>query len=140
MSQFLLDTDTLSLIEQGHGVVLQHVNRHPISEIQIATVSLQEQMQGFLSAVTRARDRPDVTRAHELLATRLLPVWSRFAASPLTENAIDRFEQLRSMRLNVGVMDLRIAAIALVRSLTLVTRNQRDFSRVPGVTWVDWSV
>ena len=31
MSLFLLDTDTLSLLEQGHPLVLQHVNSHPLA-------------------------------------------------------------------------------------------------------------
>ena len=30
MSLFLLDTDTLSLLEQGHAAVLQRVNGHPV--------------------------------------------------------------------------------------------------------------
>ena len=53
--------------------------------------------------------------------------------------AIARFESLKSMKLNVGPMDLRIAAIALEHGFTVVTRNLRDFRRVPGLVCEDWS-
>jgi tRNA(fMet)-specific endonuclease VapC len=57
-----------------------------------------------------------------------------------TEPAVLRFEKLRSQRLNIGMMDLRIAAVALESGRTVVTRNQRDFGRVPRLATVDWSV
>ena len=75
-----------------------------------------------------------------MLVMRLLPVWQRFGVLPFTVPAILRFEQLRAMRLNIGLMDLRIAAGTLENGLTVVTRNQTDFGRVPGLLAVDWSV
>lgn len=43
------------------------------------------------------------------------------------------------MKLNVGNMGLRIAAIVLEEGGVLVARNARDFRRVPGLTIEDWS-
>jgi hypothetical protein len=40
MSLFLLDTDTLSLLEQGHPLVLQQVNRHPPPDIAVSAISI----------------------------------------------------------------------------------------------------
>jgi len=140
MSFFLLDTDTLSLLEQRHPLVLQQVNGHPLSDIVLSAISIQEQMQGFLSNLMRARNRQQIAQAYDLLVMLLLPVWCRFRVLSFPETALLRFEQLRSLRLNVGLMDLRIAAIALENSLIVVTRNQRDFGRVLGLTTADWSV
>ena len=39
---------------------------------------------------------------------------------------------------SLGDADLRIAAIALVRSLTVVTANTRYFRRVPGLPVENW--
>ncbi len=140
MSSFLLDTDILSLFEQGHALVSQQVNNHPVPEVSLSAITLQEQMRGFEALLSRARGPQQIARAYEMLVTRLLPTWKRFPVLSFTEPAIQRFEHLRSLRLNVGLMDLRIAAIALENGLTVVTRNQRDFKRVPGLATVDWSV
>jgi tRNA(fMet)-specific endonuclease VapC len=67
-------------------------------------------------------------------------VLGRLPILSYTLPAIQRFEQLRLLKLKIGKMDLRIAAIVLEHSGTLVTRNQRDFQRVSGLPAVDWSV
>jgi tRNA(fMet)-specific endonuclease VapC len=63
-----------------------------------------------------------------------------FTIAAPSEAAWDRFDQLVKLKLNVGSADLRIAALALDINATVVTANVRDFARVPGLSWVDWSV
>ena len=58
---------------------------------------------------------------------------------PYTVPAMLRRGMLLRMKLNVGSNDLKIAAIALECQATVVTRNVRDFARVPGLTFEDWS-
>lgn len=139
MSRFLLDTDTLSLLQYLSPAVLARVNNTPASDIAISSVTIQEQAQGWLAALGRARGPQQIEDSHHLVVRRLAPTWSRFTILPFSQPAILRYDQLRAFRLNVGAMDLKIAAVALESGLTVVTRNRRDFGRVPGLAIVDWS-
>jgi len=56
----------------------------------------------------------------------------------MSYSAIMRYEALKRMNLNVRKMDLRIASIVLDHHGVLVTRNVRDFQRVPGLLIEDW--
>lgn len=42
-------------------------------------------------------------------------------------------------KVKIGVSDLRIAAMVLEQNAILVTRNVRDFRKVPGLRMEDWS-
>jgi len=64
----------------------------------------------------------------------------RWRILPYTESAIAQVAQLKALRLNVGLMDLRIAAVVLENQAVVVTRNRREFGRVPGLSVEDWSV
>jgi tRNA(fMet)-specific endonuclease VapC len=46
---------------------------------------------------------------------------------------------LKTAKLNIGKTDLRIAATVLEHGAILVTRNTRDFQRVPSLVLEDWS-
>ena len=56
-----------------------------------------------------------------------------------SEAAIRRYNALLAMMLNIGKMDLRIAAIALEENAVVITRNLRDFGRVPGLACENWA-
>jgi tRNA(fMet)-specific endonuclease VapC len=58
----------------------------------------------------------------------------------LSEEAYACYLELRRQRIRIGTQDLRIAAIVLAENSILVTRNQRDFERVPGLAFEDWTI
>lgn len=45
---------------------------------------------------------------------------------------------LRRQKSNVGSIDMKIAAIAMEHSIPVITRNRRDFLRVPDLSVEDW--
>ncbi|MFO0969521.1 MAG: type II toxin-antitoxin system VapC family toxin [Gemmataceae bacterium] len=140
MSRFLFDTDTVTLIQYGHPRLIHNLSLHPDSDIALAALSVQEQMRGWLARLNRLTTPPQLADWYDFLVQRMFPPWRRYDLLPFPEPAILRFEQLKTLRLNVGLMDLRLAALALESNLTIVTRNQRDFGRVPGVVTEDWSM
>jgi tRNA(fMet)-specific endonuclease VapC len=58
---------------------------------------------------------------------------------PFDAAAAEQFADLRSRPLRIGSQDLKIAATALRFQTVLVSRNRRDFARVPGLALADWT-
>ena len=139
MSLFVLDTDLLTLYYRGNPAVVQGVDARPANELAISVMTVDEQLTGWYTLTRRARRPDEIARAYARLgdAVERLAKWRILR---YTEPAIVRVAQLKALRLNVRLMNLRIAAIALENGLTVVTRNRRDFGRVPGLTTEDWSV
>ncbi|MEB3343238.1 type II toxin-antitoxin system VapC family toxin [Okeania sp.] len=48
------------------------------------------------------------------------------------EKAYICYRHLVSQKIRIGTLDLRIAAIVISQNGILLTRNSRDFERVPG--------
>jgi tRNA(fMet)-specific endonuclease VapC len=79
-----------------------------------------------------------VAHGYDLLR-RVLETFSNFNVMPFDLQAANEFEALRAAHVRISTMDLRIASIALTRSLIVVTRNLVDFQRVPGLQCEDWT-
>jgi tRNA(fMet)-specific endonuclease VapC len=140
MTLNVLDTDTLSLHERrAHPALSARIRSAAPGEVAVTVISVEEQLTGWYTMLRKARLRPDIARAYQRLAKSVESL-SALRILPFPEPAIARYETLAAMKLNVAHMDLRIAAIALENGGTVVTRNLRDFQRVPGLSVVNWAV
>ena len=138
MTVYVLDTDILSLYQRGHPVVMSNVDSRSSQELAISVITVEEELAGWYNLLRKVRDSDDLATVYQRLADAI-PVLARWAILPMTRSAITRYETLKSLKLNVRKMDLRIAAIVLDHGGILVTRNLRDFQRVPGLVVEDWS-
>ena len=138
MSLKILDTVTLSLLERKDLAVLRRFLAVPPSEVAITVINVEEQMTGWQIYLRRAKTDKELAVAYEKLAASVR-VLSGMRILGFSEAAIARYKTLSAMKLNVGKMDLRIAAIALEEGATVVTRNLRDFQRVPELSCENWT-
>jgi tRNA(fMet)-specific endonuclease VapC len=139
MALFTFDTDMLSLYRAGHPVVGARVRQHERDAISVTIITVEEQLNGWYGLLRRVKGRDQLAMVYDELAATVKFVGG-LPILPFSVPAIARYDALAKLKLNVGKMDLRIAAIALERSAVVVTRNTRDFSRVPGLTIEDWTV
>ncbi len=139
MSLYVLDTDSLSLFQRGHSAIVQRTTgRSPDDPLAITIITVEEQLSGWFRMIRKARKPEDLALAYENLAANV-----RFLAQvpilPFSVLAIERFQHLAAARFNVSGMDLRIAAIVQEHGGILVTRNLRDFQRIPDLLTEDWT-
>jgi tRNA(fMet)-specific endonuclease VapC len=138
MSLYILDTDTVTLYHRGLPDLVAKVDAHIPRELAITVITAEEEITGWYSLLRRIRTPAEEVRAYERLA-EAIPLLARWQIIPMSLPALTRFETLKRMNLNVRKMDLRIAAIVLETGATLVSRNLRDFRRVPGLVVEDWA-
>ncbi|HVS37107.1 MAG TPA: hypothetical protein VMS17_16215 [Gemmataceae bacterium] len=121
MSLYVLDTDTISLQRRGHAGVRRNVAAHLPTELAVTVLTVEEQLSGWYQFLRKAKTPSLVARAYQELAdaVQFFAVWQIL---PFSVNAIARYDNLRSLKLNVRKMDLRIAAVTLAGT----RRHTRD--------------
>ena len=133
---FVLDTDHMSALEWGSGTAGQRLvarlDTLPADEAATTIITFEEQTRGWLSVLAQSRSLDEQVEAYRRLK-RLLMNYLRIEVLEFDARAAAGFERLQRLRLRIGTMDLKIAAIALAHDATILTRNLKDFSRVPGL-------
>jgi tRNA(fMet)-specific endonuclease VapC len=141
--KFLLDTDHISILQKQTGPEYQSLSAR-IAQVQRADlafciVSFHEQVLGCNTYIGQAKTSADIVRGYRMF-DRVLSAFAAAVVLPFDANASSSFDDLVAKRVRIATMDLRIAAIALSCGLRLLTRNQRDFSKVPGLIIEDWTI
>ena len=141
--KFLLDTDHIDFVQRKagpeFGAISARMSQHFAADFAYSLVSFHEQLLGWNAYIGRARTTRDVVRAYGLFG-QAFQSYSTTIVLPFDAAAGAAFDGVTAQRIRVGTMDLRIASIALSRGLTVLTRNLRDFRRVPGLLAEDWTV
>ena len=138
----VLDTDHMSVLEWADGPAAEQLRQrlNTSGEPKATTiVTYEEQSRGWLAYIARAKSRTDQLDAYRRLSLHL-QMYRRPSVTVLDfdEFAEAEFRRLKKSGVNIGTLDLRIAAIVLTTDATLLTANSKDFSKVPGLRFENW--
>lgn len=130
---FLLDTNTcIYLIRERPPEVLRRFEEHAVGDIGVSSVTAAELHFGVQSSQRPAQN----LRALEQF---LLPL----AVVEFGHSAAAAYGRIRASLEGrgtpIGPLDTLIAAHALSLGLTLVTNNEREFTRVPDLEVENWA-
>ena len=135
----LLDTDTLTHLHAGHARVMAHLQSTDDPDVGTTIITKIELLQGRFDYLLKAANGTDTIRTQQLLI-RTEELLSQTIIVSVDQEAGVAFDRLRTIKglHKIGRSDLLIASIALAQRATLVTRNRRHFSVVPGLRIVNW--
>ncbi|HTH80231.1 MAG TPA: type II toxin-antitoxin system VapC family toxin [Ramlibacter sp.] len=131
--QYLLDTNIcIYVINQRPSVVLAQFLAHEDEGIAISSISAAELHFG----VRKSGSARNLRALENFLAPLMVLDFDLDAARVCG----DLRAALERKGVPIGPYDTQIAAHALATGLTLVTNNEREFKRVPGLSLENWAV
>ena len=131
--RYLLDINICIYIAKHHPpAVRERFARHSASELAMSVITLGELRYGAEKSQHRERALASIQALVELIAI-----------APLPEACGEHYGQVRAELQKhgqiIGNNDLWIAAHARAEGWILVTNNEREFRRVPGLQVENWT-
>jgi tRNA(fMet)-specific endonuclease VapC len=140
---FLLDTDHVSLLDRADNAaglrLRERLKAIPGEDWGTTIISYEEQVRGWLSYLARAKNLAQEIDAYRRLKKQL-ETYCQLIVLDFDDRAAAEFRRLRKAFPRLGLHDLQIAAIALAYDATLLSRNRKDFGRIPDLKLEDWTL
>ncbi len=138
---YIIDTDHLTLYQRDNPVVLERIRTldYSLHDVATAIINYHEQVSGRFAQLQRANNSAKIVEAYQSMKETIefLAGWQILDYDDRAENHV---KSSRKAGVRIGIMDLRIAAIALSLDATVITRNRKDFQQVSNLKFEDWSV
>ena len=138
----ILDTDCLSVFEREKHLetsrLRANIAHFDSEDISTTIITYEEQMRGWMSYLSKSKNIEQQIIAYQRL-NQFLENFRKIKVFPFDEKAAIVFQDLKSKKIRVGTMDLKIAAIVIANEAILVSRNLGDFEQVPNLNVRDWT-
>lgn len=129
--KYLLDTNICIGLMKGERKIAKAIRNKSPDEIVLCSVVKAELLYG----IKKSQKRTQNERLFETLTRE-------FSSLPFTDETAEHYALIRATLEQkgkpVGAYDLMIAAIALQHNLIVVTRNLREFERIPSLSIEEW--
>lgn len=129
----ILDSNTISYYFRGDPQTVSRLQALSPAEVGVPAIVEYELRYGLLRLPPEAAE-PRLAA----LSALLRPMQVLSFDSDCAAHAARLRAELEAAGTPIGPHDTLIAATALRYQATLVTRNEREFSRVPGLQWLNW--
>jgi len=130
--KFLLDTDTCIYALRQNPAVLKHLLARGREDIAVSVITEAELRTGAAKSTSAAKTLGLVENFLRPLG--IVEFTSNDAASYAQVRA-----KLERAGTPIGPLDTLIAAQAVARKLVLVSNNEREFSRIAGLSIENWA-
>lgn len=132
--KLLLDTNIcIYIIKQQPPAVLERFLEYQVGDIGISSITLSELRFGVAKSMHTGKNA-------EALDEFIIPL----EVAPYDEAAAQVYGDIRATLEKagppIGSMDMLIAAHAVSLGIPLVTNNTREFSRIPSLNLIDWTL
>ena len=138
----ILDTDCLSLFEREKhlefSILRANLAHFDSDDISTTIITYEEQMRGWMAYLAKCKNLEQQIFAYQRLF-QSLENFREINVLQFDEDAAKVFQDLKSQKIRIGTMDLKIASIAISRKAILVSRNLKDFEEVPNLVVNDWT-
>ncbi len=131
---YLLDTNILIYAQKKKSLnVIETIKHHDPKDLFVSVFTVAEMVFGCKKSL-------DPPRNHRALLEFLLP----FNVIEFEQGDCAAYGTIRAfLEKNgtpIGTIDTFIGALAVSRTLILVTNNTREFERIPGITLENWAL
>ncbi|MFN5171372.1 MAG: type II toxin-antitoxin system VapC family toxin [Cyclobacteriaceae bacterium] len=131
--KYLLDTNIcVYLIRERSKSLLEKIIAHSSDGLALSIITICELEFGVAKSDAQDKNRIALDKFA-----------NKFSILPFTEKAAKTYGEIRASLERqgkpIGPLDLLIAAHALSENLTLVTNNEQEFNRVPGLQVENWT-
>lgn len=142
MNLWVLDTDHVSEFQRRNSKVVQRIYRINPNNIAVTIISVEEQVRGQLKVINEMnnlKSGDSLVQAYANLG-KTVKFFHNIHVLDFDQQACNCYTELKRQKIRIGTQDLKIASIVLSQQAILVTRNRKDFEKIPNLLIQDWTI